>query len=638
MIELLDHMGDDLAVVNAARVSMHKESHKVCADDEKLIRYLATHNHWTPFAHVQFQFRIKMPIFVAREWFRSTVGFCVAGDTKVTFDVPSNSKHKQGKKTKTIEELWSDWEYGRPPPMLASEDKIEKVKELIAQGMSQRKSCKIVGISQPTFIRHREGRIRYLNRKGVIKNRRLRVLNENTGFFEVGHIEDITQQGVQPVFKVYLADGKTVTMTKNHRVFTKNGWSPLEEAVGLVITKEGVVVFDKGAALAVNGVPVAGNGLYRDKDWLKNMKDSGCSVSDIADASGASYHTIRKWLKIYSLQYDQLKNLAGVNGIPPWNKGKTGYKVNRDFTEEERRKISERQKGDKSNFWRGGITPERRIIGAWATLHAKEIHERFDYTCQKCGSNKDLRCHHIIPVAVDPSKGMDMNNLITVCDDCHKKIHKSPESEMDFAMMIMNGELLPVSEKKWKDGHRSSKMGKNKLHVHYVEVTKIEYAGEQMTYDISVQGPWHNFLANGVVVHNSRNEVSRRYVDTPPEFWTPKGAWRGRAENVKQGSGELLPEEVCDDATRLYWEAVDVCSENYRAMLDIGVCPEQARTLLPQSMLTEFVETGSLAAYARIYNLRSDPHAQVEIQDYAHAISEAIAPIVPVSWAALTSS
>ena len=135
-----------------------------------------------------------------------------------------------------------------------------------------------------------------------------------------------------------------------------------------------------------------------------------------------------------------------------------------------------------------------------------------------------------------------------------------------------------------------------------------------------------------------RNEVSRRYVDTPPEFWTPKGAWRGRAENVKQGSGELLPEEVCDDATRLYWEAVDVCSENYRAMLDIGVCPEQARAVLPQSMMTEFIEPGSLAAYARIYNLRSDPHAQVEIQDYAHAISEAIAPIVPVSWAALTSS
>lgn len=133
----------------------------------------------------------------------------------------------------------------------------------------------------------------------------------------------------------------------------------------------------------------------------------------------------------------------------------------------------------------------------------------------------------------------------------------------------------------------------------------------------------------------SKNEVSRRYVDTPPEFWTPKGAWRGRAENVKQGSGDLLPEEVCDEATRLYWEAVSVCSENYAAMLDIGVCPEQARSVLPQSMMTEFIETGSLAAYARIFNLRSDPHAQLEIQEYAYAISEHIEKIVPVSWSAL---
>ena len=135
----------------------------------------------------------------------------------------------------------------------------------------------------------------------------------------------------------------------------------------------------------------------------------------------------------------------------------------------------------------------------------------------------------------------------------------------------------------------------------------------------------------------SRNEVSRRYVDTPPEFWTPKGAWRGRAENVKQGSGDLLPEEVCKDVDSIYGYAVMIAEEAYRDMLERGVCPEQARTLLPQSMLTEFVETGSLAAYARIYNLRSDPHAQKEIQEYAHAIGEVIALIVPVSWAALTN-
>ena len=134
-----------------------------------------------------------------------------------------------------------------------------------------------------------------------------------------------------------------------------------------------------------------------------------------------------------------------------------------------------------------------------------------------------------------------------------------------------------------------------------------------------------------------RNEVSRRYVDNPPEFWNPNGAWRGRAEHVKQGSGELLPEVACVEAMRLYEEAVDMCAENYMIMLDIGVCPEQARAILPQSMMTEFIETGSLAAYARIYGLRSDPHAQKEIQEYALAIGEHIEKIVPVSWNALTT-
>ncbi len=74
-VELLDVMGNDLTVVNAARVSFNKESHAMCEADEKLIRYLAKHGHISPFFHPQVQLRLKMPIFVAREWFRHTVGF-----------------------------------------------------------------------------------------------------------------------------------------------------------------------------------------------------------------------------------------------------------------------------------------------------------------------------------------------------------------------------------------------------------------------------------------------------------------------------------------------------------------------------------------------------------------------------------
>jgi thymidylate synthase (FAD) len=74
-VEFMEKFGDDLTVVNAARVSFAKESHELTEGDKKLINYLAKHDHITPFFHPQVRFRIKMPIFVAREWYRHTVGF-----------------------------------------------------------------------------------------------------------------------------------------------------------------------------------------------------------------------------------------------------------------------------------------------------------------------------------------------------------------------------------------------------------------------------------------------------------------------------------------------------------------------------------------------------------------------------------
>lgn len=74
-VECMEKFGDDLTVVNAARVSFHKESHEITEGDKKLIKYLANHNHITPFFHPQARFRIKMPVFVARQWFKHTVGF-----------------------------------------------------------------------------------------------------------------------------------------------------------------------------------------------------------------------------------------------------------------------------------------------------------------------------------------------------------------------------------------------------------------------------------------------------------------------------------------------------------------------------------------------------------------------------------
>lgn len=131
----------------------------------------------------------------------------------------------------------------------------------------------------------------------------------------------------------------------------------------------------------------------------------------------------------------------------------------------------------------------------------------------------------------------------------------------------------------------------------------------------------------------ARNEVSRRYVDEPPTFHIPEHL-RARAPNKKQGSRDdsiALDNEFrmemmkwCENALKLYDE-----------FLKNNVCPEQARMLLPQNMMTEFIETGSLAAYARLCKLRLGPDAQKEVQDVARMISDCLASKFPHSWRVL---
>ena len=133
----------------------------------------------------------------------------------------------------------------------------------------------------------------------------------------------------------------------------------------------------------------------------------------------------------------------------------------------------------------------------------------------------------------------------------------------------------------------------------------------------------------------ARNEVSRRYVDTPPELWQPlEGQLRERDSNKKQGS------KATPVAGEALWRAcmhehAGQSLQLYKELLEAGVAPELARTVLPQSMYTEFIETGSLSAYARLCSLRLDPQAQREIQEYAGAVADLLAAKFPVSWRAL---
>jgi len=139
------------------------------------------------------------------------------------------------------------------------------------------------------------------------------------------------------------------------------------------------------------------------------------------------------------------------------------------------------------------------------------------------------------------------------------------------------------------------------------------------------------FVARQLVKHKFLrwNEISRRYVDEEPEFYSPD-VWRGRSADKKQGSEGTIT--ISDDIVEaLYDDTV----ARYRLLLEIGVAPEQARMVLPQSMMTEWYWSGSLDAFADMCHLRCKPDTQYESQLVANQIDKEMAKLFPVSWAAL---
>ena len=132
------------------------------------------------------------------------------------------------------------------------------------------------------------------------------------------------------------------------------------------------------------------------------------------------------------------------------------------------------------------------------------------------------------------------------------------------------------------------------------------------------------------------NEISRRYVTEEPEIYIPK--WRTKPTNgAKQGSEDFLTsEDTLAAAEAMYFEVASDALKTYQWLIGAGIAPEQARFALPQGTYTEWYWTGSLAAYARVFKQRIDPHAQWEVREYATAMGSLIQPYFPVCWEELT--
>ena len=140
------------------------------------------------------------------------------------------------------------------------------------------------------------------------------------------------------------------------------------------------------------------------------------------------------------------------------------------------------------------------------------------------------------------------------------------------------------------------------------------------------------FVARQLVKHEYMpwNEISRRYVDSEPEFYVPD-VWRGRSEDKKQGSAGVIEDIDPDVANSM----VACAKHDYNYLLAKGVSPEQARMILPQSMMTEWYWSGTLFSFSKMCGLRLKEDTQAETRIVAEQIDVVMQKIYPVSWEAL---
>lgn len=532
--------------------------------------------HFGPIEHVQIVFNCGyFPHSVMQQVRTHRVGIsfdvqCLGPNTEITF---VNGEGQSAKKLrKTIGELYDLWTNGENA--IRSRNIRGRNGELPGE---YRRDC-----------------------KKRIRKMRIRVLNEETGLFEFSHIKDVTCSGLQPVYRVTLEDGKSLDCTANHRLFTSEGWQTMGEAVGLTADR-----MTKQCFVMCNGTLAAGTGLYRDKAWLETQLGNGLYANEMAQLAGCSIEAVKKWVYIYRLSL----NKRPMEGRTPWNKGNGGYKLN--LSKESRQKRLENAKkytkrGEDSHFWKGGTSTERELIGAWTRQIAAQVHQKFNYICQKCGTKGGkLHAHHLVPVFADESLAYEFNNLVSLCKECHEYIHQNNE-EADFAKSYQ-----PILEPQhWQP---KPKPPGNKLRAHPVKVKSVEYLGKQITYDLEIEEPWHNFVANGMVVHNSNRYTGNRIAqaaqglkDIEDVFYLrPVGHYLDRQGKRYDYTQEMREKDLswCIEAAK-----------RYQQLLEQGVSEEHARGIIPFDVRQHFVVSFNARSLMHLLDLRAKPDAQLECQ------------------------
>lgn len=546
--------------------------------------------HYGPLEHAQIVLNVGwFPHSVMQQARTHRVGVsfdvqCLAGDTEITFLHAGGSLRKI--KIAELHDLWTNGE----------------------QATRHRQIRGRQGEGPGTYRRDCRKRLQKM---------RLRVLNEDTNVFETSHLTDVICSGLQPVYRLTMEDGRTLDCTANHRLLTPDGWQTMGDALSLKVGRDGTVrSFRRTAQVLANGNVAVGNGAYRDRGWLQQQVEAGATPGEMAERAGCSIATIRDWARRHQIRLAE-SNRRFQPGNKPWNHNPSALYRQQEWLQlseasrEARRAHGRRitRRGSASHFWKGGTSSERVLIGAWTRQISPQVHQRFDHTCQRCGlrgSDQQLHAHHLVPVYADQSLGYEIENLVTLCQPCHAFIHKHHQ-EAEFAAAFR---LLKPSHT-WPEKPRPQG---RRLMAHPLTVARVEFLGSQMTYDLEVADPWHNFVANGLVVHNSMRYTGdriRRAANGELEleevfYLRPVGPYSDR-----QGK-----KYIYDEGQRaIDLELCRAAAARYRDLLDAGFAEEHARGILPFDYRQHFVVSFTLRAFLHFLDLRAKLDAQQEIRE-----------------------
>ena len=412
----------------------------------------------------------------------------------------------------------------------------------------------------------------------------VRVFDEKTKLLIPAKIKEVFKTGEKETFKLTLDDGKQIVCTDEHKFLCFDGFKRLKD-----MTEEDFV--------ATNGVP-----LYQDREWLKNAKESsiesGTGLQGIADMAKISPHTIRKWLKIHKLQFTR-KEVSSYN--PIWNKGlpkELQPAFRRVWTEEQRenrRKVA--KKGPECNLYKNGNTENRtwrKLVADFCVAYKQELLINQNWRCPVSGRSLTMEnsaVDHVQPVGLRPDLAFDKSNLAVL----HKEAHNEKTAK-EISMF--------------------------KQTVSYKKVKSIEYVGIKQTYDMEIEHIDHNYVANGIVTHNSQRYSA---VD---DFVVREA--RLQDETNRQNSIETDDEELKEWWYEAQEEALSVCQQVYTAALEKGIAKECARVVLPEgNTMSTLYMNATVRTWYHYATLRASPETQKEHRLVAIMVMEELKKYFP---------